>query len=180
MPEQIQFEDAALALFQPINTKYAPNIEKVRVLAIAYMFDPERALENGRFIQVRFPNDEIGKDSGPEIDFTERFKVSSRVFDLINKTELKCLFMHSIEWYADYNPLPGRRLSQLFNLFESQKDLMEARGFKEMTALGIHEPSAKLILEYIQDLDPVNFISGCCALILISCIANLGNRALTN
>lgn len=175
---KVPISDAIYAMFVPLNDNKYPVMELVRRAILSNFFDKESAPKTARFIKSRFPGDVEGVDSGPDIDVTEIGLVGFRVLDMINKTPLKCYFMDSVEWYTDYPVIASKRLRFLANVALSMKDKVELRSVKEMTKLGIPRQTIDSVFTYYLSNNAVDVVSGLCALMFLSCLANVGNRAL--
>jgi hypothetical protein len=178
MPGRVRLKNAIYALLVPINRRYAPTLEKIRRISVPALFDTVTANKRIPYIKPRFEGDEVGEIDGVDIDPTEIGVVGLRIFDLINKTELKCYFKSSIEWYEDYALEGTRRIKYVTALANSFKDEISQKAKKEMIALEIPEPTAVSILSYFEDEDPVNRSAGLCALLLVSCLASAANQSL--
>ena len=172
----VPFENVIYTLLTPVNEKYAPTMEKVRLITLTGFFSTRTARETVPFIRSRFDGDAIGIEDGTEVDFTEYSQVLMRLYDLINKTPLKCYFINAIEWYTDYPSTGTRELSYIYKLANSVRDLINKRALKEMTSMEIPKQTVEAILQYYNDTSsPINSVSGYSALVLLSCIASYGN-----
>ena len=175
---QLSVQDTIYALFLPIKVRYAPNIEAVRESAIRLFFNPDDALYNGRFIKSRYEEDSIGIDQGPDIDFAERGLAGYRIIDLINKTELRSIFLGSIEWFEDYPVKGTQRLKYVYNVLNSYRATLARNTKKELLRLGVPEPTIDTIIPYFRSDDLVDYVSAVCAIILLACLTSMGNKSL--
>lgn len=175
---QLSIQDTVYALFFPIKVRYAPNLEAIRESAIRLFFNPKDALNRGRFIKSRYEEDSIGIDQGESIDFAERGLAGYRVIDLINKTELRCLFIESLEWFEDYPVKGTQRLKFVYNVFNSYKETLARNTKKELLRLGVPEPTIDTIVPYLRSQDIVDYVSAVCAIILLACLTSMGNKSL--
>jgi len=174
----ISLKDAMYTLLTPINRRYAPTIEKIRKISIPALFEPRTALYTATWYKARYPNDPNPVAQGPGIGVEEIGLAAFRIFDLINKTELKCFFKDSIEWYETYPTEGSRRLLYVLNLEASFREQLQRKAKKEMRALGIAEPTIETVMPYLEDSDPVNRASGFCAILLLSSLVSAGNKSL--
>ena len=178
MAKQVALKDTVYAVMHPINAQYAPHLEILRASAIKLFFNPSDAIRRGRLIISRYPEDSVGQDMGDDIDFTERGLAVYRILDLINKTELKSFFINSVEWFEDYPVKATQRLKYIYNVLNSYRPQLTKHAKKELLALGVPEPTIDSVILYLNTDDLVNYVSGACAIILLACLASMGNRKL--
>jgi hypothetical protein len=175
---RVQLEDAIYSMFLPLNDNKYPVMELVRTALVSSLFNPETAPKQGTFIKERFPGDSIGQEAGEELDFTAQSLAGFRILDLINKTDLRCFFISGVEWFKEYPTEGTKRLRVAVNVAESLREKIEKRGKKELYALECTPQTVDSIFEYYKSNNPVDVASSVCAMTLLACLSNAGNKRL--
>jgi hypothetical protein len=157
MPGKVEIESSVYAFFIPIS-RVAPSFEELRLRTLLLFYDETN-------------------ESSP--DEAEISYVPLRVMDLINKTELRSLFTNSVEWFNDYPTVASHNLKRVANALIPLRSKLQKNARKEGLALGIPEPTLVTCISYLTTDDVVNYVSGACSLVLLSCLANMGNRSLS-